>query len=32
MAPSRMDIQINKNKSGQTFELNNIYLKQIHLI
>ena len=26
-APSRMDIQINKNKSGQTFELNNIYFK-----
>ena len=22
-----MDIQINKNKSGQTFELNNIYFK-----
>ena len=25
--PSRMDIEIDKVKSGQTFELNNIYFK-----
>ena len=25
--PSKMDIEINKIESGQTFELNNIYFK-----
>ena len=28
----KLDIEINKIKSGQTFELNNIYFGQIHLI